>query len=123
MENLTRGCSNVVERGVVVIHRDCDNLALSLIVTVVMQLSFYIVACTCKFDKVTDFAGGSNFVILALLTFGLSGVSFTIEMYISLLLLLTIGLQCTSNHYNSTGIVMGYTTGWLSVVSYYKNWN
>lgn len=92
MENLTRGCSNVVERGVVVIPRDCDNLALSLIVTVVMQMSFYIVACTCRFDKVTDFAGGSNFVILALLTFGLSGVSFTIEMYISLLLLLTIGL-------------------------------
>ena len=82
MENLTRGCSNVVERGVVVIPRDCDNLALCLIVTIVMQLSFYIIACTCKFDKVTDFAGGSNFVILALLTFGLSGVSFIIEMYI-----------------------------------------
>ena len=79
MENLTRGCSNVVERGVVVIPRDCDNLALCLLVTIVMQLSFYIIACTCKFDKVTDFAGGSNFVILALLTFGLSGVSFVIE--------------------------------------------
>uniref|UniRef100_A0A7I4AK07 Steroid 5-alpha reductase C-terminal domain-containing protein n=1 Tax=Physcomitrium patens TaxID=3218 RepID=A0A7I4AK07_PHYPA len=33
------------------------------------QFAFFIVAATCKFDKVTDFAGGTNFVILALLTF------------------------------------------------------
>lgn len=60
--------------GYALIPRDCDNLALCLIVTVIIQISFYIVACTCKFDKVTDFAGGSNFLILALITFGLSGV-------------------------------------------------
>ncbi|KAI8791044.1 hypothetical protein BgiMline_018591 [Biomphalaria glabrata] len=34
-----------------------------------MQLSFFLVACTFKFDKVTDFAGGTNFVVLAVMTF------------------------------------------------------
>lgn len=58
-----------------VIPRDSDRLALCAIITVAIQLSFYLVACICKFDKVTDFAGGSNVVILALVTFGLSGVS------------------------------------------------
>lgn len=60
--------------GYALIPRDCDNLALCLIITIIIQISFYLVACTCKFDKVTDFAGGSNFLVLALLTFGLSGV-------------------------------------------------
>ena len=78
MENgssVTQGCSDVVPGGVVVIPKDCDNLALMAMITVVLQMTFYMVACTCKFDKVTDFAGGSNFVILAALSFGLSGVS------------------------------------------------
>ncbi|XP_031559652.1 uncharacterized protein C594.04c-like [Actinia tenebrosa] len=44
-------------------------LAICAIVTVAMQTSFFIVAATCKFDKVTDFAGGTNFVLLAILTF------------------------------------------------------
>ncbi|XP_071784583.1 uncharacterized protein [Asterias amurensis] len=48
---------------------DQYNLALCAIVTLVMQSTFFVIAATCKFDKVTDFAGGSNFVILALLTF------------------------------------------------------
>ena len=61
--------------GISVIPGDHDNLALCAIITVVMQLCFYLVACTCKFDKVTDLAGASNFVVLALVTFGLSGVS------------------------------------------------
>nr|XP_054748206.1 uncharacterized protein LOC129253805 [Lytechinus pictus] len=48
------------------------NLALCAIVTVAMQASFFIIAATCKFDKVTDFAGGTNFVVLALLSFFLA---------------------------------------------------
>jgi len=52
---------------------DANNLAICAIVTVAMQFSFFLVACTCKFDKVTDFAGGTNFVVLAVLTFFLAG--------------------------------------------------
>ena len=31
---------------------DTNNLAIAAIVTVAMQFSFFLVACTCKFDKV-----------------------------------------------------------------------
>ena len=34
-----------------------------------MQLSFFAVAATCKFDLLTDFAGGLNFMALAILSF------------------------------------------------------
>ena len=53
---------------------DLDNLGLCAIITVLLQMTFYVVACTCKVDTVTDFAGSGNFVILAVLTFALSGV-------------------------------------------------
>lgn len=51
---------------------DTNNLSICAIVTVFMQFTFFLVACSCKFDKVTDFAGGTNFVVLALLTFVLA---------------------------------------------------
>lgn len=51
---------------------DENNLAICAIVTVAMQFTFFLVACSCKFDKVTDFAGGTNFVVLAVLTFCLA---------------------------------------------------
>ncbi|KAH3862757.1 hypothetical protein DPMN_025731 [Dreissena polymorpha] len=54
---------------------DERNLALCAIVTAAMQFSFFLVACSCKFDKVTDFAGGTNFVVLALLTFLMAQVN------------------------------------------------
>uniref|UniRef100_A0A7S2V608 Steroid 5-alpha reductase C-terminal domain-containing protein n=1 Tax=Fibrocapsa japonica TaxID=94617 RepID=A0A7S2V608_9STRA len=41
---------------------------LTAIVTIGMQLLFFFVAASFKFDKVTDFAGGTNFVLLAILT-------------------------------------------------------
>ena len=56
-----------------VFESDTNNLAICAIVTIVMQFSFFLVACTCKFDKVTDFAGGTNFVVLAVLTMVLAG--------------------------------------------------
>nr|XP_043640181.1 uncharacterized protein LOC122611254 isoform X1 [Erigeron canadensis] len=48
-------------------------LALTAIVTFGYQLSFFIVTALLKFDKVTDFAGSTNFVIIALLTLIVKG--------------------------------------------------
>lgn len=55
---------------------DSNYLAITALVTIGMQLSFFAVAATFKFDKVTDFAGASNFILLAWLTFGLNGARF-----------------------------------------------
>ncbi|KZS94436.1 DUF1295-domain-containing protein [Sistotremastrum niveocremeum HHB9708] len=43
-------------------------LAITLLVTVGYQLSGFAIAWTLQFDKITDFTGGSNFFLLALLT-------------------------------------------------------
>ena len=53
---------------------DPNNLALCAIVTVALQFIFFLIAFGCRFDKVTDFAGGINFVIIAVLTFCLAEV-------------------------------------------------
>ncbi|KAI1876161.1 uncharacterized protein JN550_001657 [Neoarthrinium moseri] len=48
-------------------------LAITLLITVAYQLIFFSVAFTFKFDKLTDFAGGTNFVVLAIITLAFSG--------------------------------------------------
>ncbi|XP_011650783.1 uncharacterized protein LOC101219154 isoform X4 [Cucumis sativus] len=52
---------------------DSHFLAITAIVTIGYQLSFFIITALLKFDKVTDFAGSTNFVILAVLTLVLKG--------------------------------------------------
>eukprot|EP01018_Ginkgo_biloba_P036885 Gb_31395 [translate_table: standard] len=52
---------------------DNNFLAITALVTVAYQLTFFVITAALKFDKVTDFAGGTNFVILALLTAILKG--------------------------------------------------
>ena len=48
-------------------------ILIALLLTVCMQMSFFAIAYTLKFDKVTDLAGTSNFAVLALLTLWLGG--------------------------------------------------
>lgn len=47
-------------------------LAITFLITVGYQLFFFAVAFTFKFDKLTDFAGGTNFVVLAIITLAFS---------------------------------------------------
>ena len=47
-------------------------LAITLLVTIAYQLFFFSIAFSLKFDKLTDFAGGTNFALLAILTLSLS---------------------------------------------------
>ena len=51
---------------------DSHIFVLGWLVTVTMQLLFFTIAAYYKFDKVTDFAGSMNFILLALLSFLIS---------------------------------------------------
>lgn len=43
-------------------------LALTAIVTIAFQFTFFVITYALRFDKVTDFAGSTNFILLAILT-------------------------------------------------------
>lgn len=47
-------------------------LAITWLVTVAYQLIAFSIAFTLKFDKITDFAGGTNFILVAILTLAFS---------------------------------------------------
>ena len=48
-------------------------LAITFLITVAYQLFFFAIAFSFKFDKLTDFAGGTNFIVLAIITLAFSG--------------------------------------------------
>lgn len=50
-------------------------LTATLLITITYQLFFFTIAFALRFDKLTDFAGGTNFVLLALVTLCFSGVT------------------------------------------------
>ena len=60
--------------------------ALCALLTVAMQLAFFGVANGCKFDLVTDFAGSTNFVLLAVLTLLFQGAYGTRAVVLTALL-------------------------------------
>ncbi|EME79516.1 uncharacterized protein MYCFIDRAFT_204848 [Pseudocercospora fijiensis CIRAD86] len=63
-------------------------LAITLLVTVAYQLIGFAVAFTLKFDKLTDFMGGTNFVWLAILTLSMSGTTHARQIVTSILIML-----------------------------------
>ncbi|WVF70000.1 hypothetical protein IAT40_004786 [Kwoniella sp. CBS 6097] len=52
---------------------DQYNLTISLLITIAWQVMGFAIAWTFKFDKITDFTGGSNFFILTLITLTTGG--------------------------------------------------
>ena len=55
------------------IENDEHFILISLLLTVCMQMSFFAIAYMLQIDKVTDFAGTSNFLVLAVFTLWLGG--------------------------------------------------
>ncbi|KAI9727959.1 MAG: hypothetical protein M1828_005364 [Chrysothrix sp. TS-e1954] len=63
-------------------------LAITLLVTIAYQLSAFAIAFTFKFDKLTDFAGGTNFIIIAVIALAFSGHHNARQIVASLFLIL-----------------------------------
>ena len=75
--------------------------AISVLLTIVLQLICWAIAATCKFDLITDFAGSMNFVLLSVLTlilgsnYGTRGIAITVlvlvtRLYLALFLLFRV---------------------------------
>ena len=63
-------------------------LAITLLITIAYQLFFFSIAWSFKFDKLTDFAGGTNFVVLAIITLAFSGHHHARQIVASLFIML-----------------------------------
>ena len=63
-------------------------LAITLLVTVAYQLIGFSIAFTLKFDKLTDFMGGTNFVWLAIFTLAMSRTSSARQIVTSIFIML-----------------------------------
>lgn len=48
---------------------DNNYLSITFLISLAIQSLAFIVSYTLQFDKITDFSGGSNFFLLALITF------------------------------------------------------
>ncbi|KAK3328911.1 hypothetical protein B0H66DRAFT_6280 [Apodospora peruviana] len=62
-------------------------LAITLLITIAYQLFFFSIAFSLKFDKLTDLAGGSNFVLLAILTLALSSTPNARQIVVSIFIM------------------------------------
>ena len=60
-------------------------VVIALAITIAFQLLCFLVAATCKFDLLTDLAGSSNFVALALISLGVRGAFTTRQIVLTTL--------------------------------------
>ncbi|KAK1809875.1 hypothetical protein LTR12_015765 [Friedmanniomyces endolithicus] len=63
-------------------------LAITLLITVAYQLVGFSIAFSLKFDKLTDFMGGTNFVWLAIITLAMSGTTEARQIVVSIFIML-----------------------------------
>ena len=63
-------------------------LAITLLITIAYQLIGFSIAFSFKFDKLTDFMGGTNFVWLAIITLSMSGTTNARQIVASLFIML-----------------------------------
>lgn len=63
-------------------------LAITLLITVAYQLIGFSIAFTFKFDKLTDFMGGTNFVWLAIITLAMGGSTNARNIIVSLAIMI-----------------------------------
>jgi len=71
---------------------------LNLCICFVWQMGFYFVAAALKIDKVTDFAYGTNFAVLSIVTFFLNGSYFYRQIVVNILVLLGDSNHCVPVH-------------------------
>ncbi|XP_043696425.1 uncharacterized protein LOC122646867 isoform X2 [Telopea speciosissima] len=67
---------------------DSHFFALTAVITVGYQFLFFIITALLKFDKVTDFAGSTNYIILAILTLVLKGTWHFRQIVLTLLVVI-----------------------------------
>ncbi|RKP20367.1 DUF1295-domain-containing protein [Rozella allomycis CSF55] len=60
----------------------------TLIITTIMQISFFFVAYSMQFDKVTDFAGCTNFILNALVVFFIQQTYYPRQIMLTVLVLI-----------------------------------
>ena len=63
-------------------------LTITLLITIAYQLIGFAVAFTYKFDKLTDFMGGTNFVWLAIITLAMGGSMNARQIIVSIFIML-----------------------------------
>lgn len=83
---------------------DEDHFAISGIVTVAMQIVFFLVASIFQMDKLTDFAGGANFITIALLTFFLGQIDRPTKVLTTVDIRLMVALFLTFMYSSAAGI-------------------
>jgi len=64
---------------------DDYNLVLTLLICLIWNLFFYIIAAYCKFDKVTDMAYGTNFIVVVIVNLVLNGTFYMRQIVVSAL--------------------------------------